>query len=239
MPRSRKRHRQAALDFRTWGGRRAGAGRPQVNERKSQPHRTRPRVSPSNVIHVSLRVAEDVSRLRRRDAYSAVRKAMQVVLGRADFRIVHASIQANHVHLLGEADHKYALARGLQAFQISAAKRLNQAQERHTGERRSGRVFPDRYHAEIIDTPRRARHALAYVLNNWRRHREDRAPGTRTWKLDRYSSAIDFPGWDEGSKWLVPDDHERLPVCTPQTWLLREGWKMHGTLSVYEVPGKR
>jgi hypothetical protein len=34
-------------------------------------------------------------------------------------------------------------------------------------------VFTTRYHAEIIDTPRRARQCLAYVLDNRRRHRED------------------------------------------------------------------
>jgi hypothetical protein len=27
-------------------------------------------------------------------------------------------------------------------------------------------VFPDRYHAEIITSPRQARHALSYVLSN-------------------------------------------------------------------------
>ena len=110
----------------------------------------------SKLIHVSLRVAEDVSRLRRRDAYRAIRKAMQVVLGRADFRIVHASIQANHVHLLVEASDKVALARGLQAFQISAAKWLNKAELGHTGRARRGPAFPDRYHARFRSRRRRA-----------------------------------------------------------------------------------
>ena len=38
----------------------------------------------------------------------------------------------------------------------------------------AGKVFPDRYHAQIIRTPRQARHALAYVLNNWRKHGENK-----------------------------------------------------------------
>jgi hypothetical protein len=93
------------------------------------------------------------------------------------FRIVHLSIQRNHVHLLVEADNKYALANGLQRFQISAAKNVNRevSIERCLPVRRRGSVFPDRYHMEIITTPRQARHALAYVLNNWRKHREDKA----------------------------------------------------------------
>jgi REP element-mobilizing transposase RayT len=78
-------------------------------------------------------------------------------------RIVHQSIQDSHLHLLVEADTRTALARGMQAFQISAAKRINAAvsnagnwwerrRMRTKPERRKGAVFPDRYHEEIIRT---------------------------------------------------------------------------------------
>jgi hypothetical protein len=79
------------------------------------------------------------------------------------------------------------------------------------------------------------------VLNNWRRHREDRVcETTRRWLLDRYSSAIRFTGWKEPYNWIVPDDYEPLPVVSPQTWLLREGWKRGGgPFSIYEQPGPR
>ena len=55
-------------------------------------------------------------------------------------------------------------------------------------------MFPDRYHARIIGSRRQARHALAYVLNNWRRHGEDRA---RRWLVDPFSSGATFAGWRE------------------------------------------
>lgn len=41
--------------------------------------------------------------------------------------------------------------------------------------------FCDRYHDEVVSTPRQARHALAYVLNNWRKYREDRDDQARAW----------------------------------------------------------
>ncbi len=166
---------------------------------------------------------------------------MTVVLARTDFRIVHASIQANHVHLVVEADSKLGLARGMQGFQISAAKRLNQIDTDRRGSVRRGPVFVDPYHAEALTSPTRARRALAYVLNNWRRHKEDLASQTtRSWLLDRYSSAILFAGWKEHSRWIVPDDYDPLPVVSPQTWLLREGWKRGGgSISVYERTGPR
>ena len=235
--RRRKQYVQQGFVFRSWGGKRKRAGRRQVNEVKSQPHRVRPEVTTNQAVHVTLRVAPYVRRLRRLDAYRAIRKAMQVVLARTEFRIVHASIQANHVHLVIEAASKLALARGMQAFQISAARRLNQVDLDDAGRQRRGSVFADRYHAEIVTTPTHARHTLSYVLNNWRKHKEDRAPHAKGWLVDKYSSAINFAGWAEGYNWIVPEDHESLPVATPESWLLREGWKLGGPISIYEVPG--
>jgi hypothetical protein len=58
-------------------------------------------------------------------------------------------------------------------------------------------VFPDRYHAEIITSPRQARHALRYVMLNWRRHEEDRVAPMRDWNIDWFSSAAMFPDWTE------------------------------------------
>ena len=93
--------------------------------------------------------------------YRALRAATLVVAMRelhekegGDFRIVHMSIQRNHVHLIVEAEHKLSLSRGMQSFQISAAKHLNRAVsvERALPERRRGTVFPDRFHQEIITT---------------------------------------------------------------------------------------
>jgi hypothetical protein len=145
--------------------------------------------------------------------------------------------------MLVEADHKEALAAGMQGFQISAAKHLNaEIGKAKRGRRRRGTVFPDRYHAEVISCPRRARHTLAYVMNNWRKHDEDRADFARSWRIDPYSSGVMFPDWkeriDEPFLWRGPATYEPLVVRRPQSWLLREGWKMHGLISYREVPSR-
>jgi hypothetical protein len=148
------------------------------------------------------------------------------------------SIQGNHIHLIVEADDRSALARGMQGFQISCAKQLN-ARIVVAGQRRRGRVFADRYHAEVLDKPTRVRHALAYVLNNWRRHRVDQ--GSRH-MLDPFSTAHQFNGWAERQDvlFLPAGRTEWLPVSHPTTWLLTTGWKRGGGLiSVEEVPGPR
>src|SRR5262249_4107035 len=157
------------------GGKRRGAGRPPKGARAGSPHKERPFLHARYPVHVTLRVVGAVGNLRRRCVYQAVREATLTTARREDFRIVHLSIQRTHVHLAVEADDKAALASGMQGFQISAAKHLNAAISKgKPGPRRRGAVFPDRYHAEIITSPRQARHALSYVLSNFRKHEEDR-----------------------------------------------------------------
>jgi hypothetical protein len=236
--------RRAGSNKHGHGGKRPGAGRKRTLAGRARgEHRARPFHDRRLPVHVVLRVTSEVGRLRRHKAYAAVRLAMiaLVLAGRPGFRVVHLSIQRHHIHLLCEADDRTTLANGVRALCISAAKRLNRAVTVAGGKPRTGRVFTDRYHATTIATPRQARHALAYVLNNWRRHREDHAAlGERRALVDRYSSGIAFGGWAEpdGAPFAWPKGFEPMPVAAPQTWLMKGGWKRGGAPpSLWEVPG--
>jgi REP element-mobilizing transposase RayT len=248
MARPRKRHAQQLL-FRH-GGKRKGAGRKPKGARAGSPHKKRPAISKREAGHVVLSVAKQVGSLRKRFMYRALREATIAVALRelayddvgGAFRIVHISIQRTHVHLLVEADNKLALARGMQSFQISAARHINReySAKLELGKPRRGNVFVDRYHLEVIKTPRQARRSLSYVLNNWRKHREDRFEETREWNVDPYSTAVHFLGWKEREHalvlWRWRDTYDPLVVYQPKTWLLREGWLKHGRVSFFEVP---
>jgi putative transposase len=246
MSRARKTHEQIELPMRDphkprRGGKRKGAGRPPKGPRSSERHKRRAPHDPRHPVHVTMRLVAGLISLRKRDTYLAIREATIAVLQREGFRICYLSIQRNHLHLIVEAISKRALSRGLQAFSISAAKHINGAITARTGNRRRGQVFADRYHSRALTSPRAVRHALAYVLNNWRRHEEDRANVAKTWKLDPFSNAIDFPGWKEREDSPVlyrgPAGYQQLVTWLPKTWLLREGWSKHRLISVYEVPG--
>jgi REP element-mobilizing transposase RayT len=248
MRRARKRHVQQSLRFdgkRTRKPRRGRAkgGRPKKGDRASERHKVRPKFGKHVPQHAIARTADDIGTLRRREMYKGIRSALVTTFTRDDFRIVHVSIQGTHIHLLIEANDERALARGMQAFQISAAKHLNAAMSVRTGKRRRGTVFTDRYHARSIRTPRQARNALAYVLNNWRKHRENRARMSREhgWRLDPFSSAPTFKGWRDldASTIAWPTTYEPLPVWEPKTWLLREGWKKYGLILSTEVPSEK
>ena len=166
--------------------------------------------------------------MRRRVGWLAVRRALEVTYRRHDFRICQISVQATHIHLIVEADTHVALARGMQGFQIACARRFNA----HT--RRRGGVFADRYHPVPLASLKQVRHALGYVLNNWRRHGEDRhAPQLA---FDPFASARAFDGWANNPQRA---HLEAVPVVMPTTWHLTLGWRRYGPVSPRDRPAPK
>jgi REP element-mobilizing transposase RayT len=224
---------QGELDLRakTHGGQREGAGRKKKAGKHDPAHRARPKLRRDRPVHVVMRVRKGVPRLRKGRAYRAIRRALAKCLGMDSFRVCHVSIQANHLHFIVEASDDRALSAGMQRLNIITARALN----RELG--RKGSLFAFRYHATQITSPRQARHCLAYVLSNWRRHREDEgSERAQLAKLDPYASGLSFDGWN-APRFEAPADYTPLPVSQPSTWLLRVGWRKHGLIDVHETPG--
>ncbi|MBA3394852.1 MAG: hypothetical protein H0T89_19555 [Deltaproteobacteria bacterium] len=144
---------------RSWGGARIGAGRPTTRTRASEPHTARPAIDAHQPVHVTARIVDalaDATSARTRLAIErALHRALDRSLDRVDFRIVQLGHRGASVVLIVEARDRLALARGMQGFQVSAARYLNAAT------RRRGPVFPDRYRAAALTTRRAVRHALA------------------------------------------------------------------------------
>lgn len=184
-------------------------------------------------VHVTMRGQRYISDLRGDQVYrllgSVLARYRDDCFDRGAFRIIHVSLQDTHLHLIVEAACDGALRRGMRSFTINAARAINAA----IGAR--GRVW-FRYHSTVIKSKRYARNCLAYVLGNWRRHNRDIVDGQLvTAILDRYSSAISFPGWT--TRFRIPAGYQPLPVSSPTTWLLRAGWAFDGPLDPYQTPG--
>ena len=248
MARTRKKHVQLDLvavvakrdkNGQLRGGKRKGAGRPKKGERASERHKVRESFRENEPVHITLRAVKAAKPLRGFDIYRAVRNAMVKTYARARIRITHLSIQGTHIHLIVEAANRLELARGMQGFEIAAAKLINVAISQRAGRKRKGTVFPDRYHAVIIRTPRQARAALSYVLNNWRHHDAHTSRETQSWPVDPYSTAPSFRGFSDFDPDAVqlPVEYPRLPVWEPRSWLLKTGWRRHGLISRLETPG--
>ncbi len=179
-------------------------------------------------MHVTLRIERDVARLRNFELCAVLRRAFVYGCRHGEFRICQFSIQGNHIHLICEAVDNRALATGLKGFCVRVARGINLHLER------TGTVFGDRYHVEIIKTPRQCRAALCYVLQNARRHGAWLDPGFHG--ADPFSSAWWFDGWRDG-RWRVglKPPAERA-VADAESWMLRVGWRRHGLIAIDEVP---
>lgn len=214
------------------GGRRRGAGRKKEANWGEPTHAKRPSLSSRHPVHVALRLKKRLPELRERRVYHELRRVFARYIDQARFRIVHISIQNTHLHLIVEAESKAALTHGMQSLAINAARAINRAW------RRRGKVFAYRYSAKQIKTASYARNAISYVLNNWRRHREDFANGRElTAILDEFSSAISFTGWIGNRRFIPPRDHDPLPVSAPATSLLKHEWRTFGAIDPFDRPG--
>lgn len=158
-----------------------------------------------------------------------LRRSFREACERGDSRVVHYSIQRDHLHLLVEAAGKEALGAGMK----SICARVARAVQRVFGRR--GPVLLGRYHVRTLRTPREVRNALAYVLLNARKHWVQRTGTAPPVRIDQASSGAWFDGWSRGLQPFLPG--EPPPVAAPHTWLLRVGWRRHGLLDPSEIPG--
>jgi REP element-mobilizing transposase RayT len=190
-----------------------------------------PRNCPS---HVTLRLRSVTPSLRSARFLRELRPSLRRACERGGFRVVHYSVQRNHLHLLVESAGKEALGRGMKA--ISA--RVARAAQRAFG--LSGPVLHGRYHLRVLRTPREVRSALAYVLLNARKHWRERHESSPPEGLDAASSGRWFDGWRRVPGEREPPSAPAEPpeVAPPRTWLLSLGWRRHGLVDPAEVPGR-
>ncbi|MFT3915710.1 MAG: transposase [Anaeromyxobacteraceae bacterium] len=162
---------------------------------------------------MTLRVREHVWNLRSLRSWRVIAAALEGVRSREDFRVIHLSVQGNHLHVIVEAADAGALAQGMRALAGRLAKGLNALMERR------GQVFADRYHAHLLRTPAEVRNALRYVLDNFASHASRRGEPVQEADADRFSTAAA----------LAPDGRP-FAVSSPRTWLLTrcEPWAAAG-----------
>jgi REP element-mobilizing transposase RayT len=178
---------------------------------------------------VTLKVRRGLPSLRAVKLVRELERSFAVACERGRFRLVHYSIQNDHLHALVEATSQRDLAAGMK----SIGSRLARAVNRVFGLR--GGVVSDRYHLHVLRTPREVRHALAYVLLNARRHFAKLGRRLPAAALDPASSGRFFSGWNrrfQPESGLAPP-----PVAPPHSWLLAIGWRHHGLIDPAEVPG--
>jgi REP element-mobilizing transposase RayT len=174
--------------------------------------------------------------LRSQHVFPTIRLALRRA-ARSDpskFRLLHFSVQHDHVHLVVEASDKRALSSGVRSIAIRIARYVNDLLSRR------GPLWGDRWHGRALTSPREVRNALVYVLANFRKHARRPVPAG----IDPFSSGAWFDGW---KAWRPAErappfaqrpgwSNEDCPVSRPRSWLARVGWRRRGLLSLGEGP---
>ena len=198
-------------------------------------HARRPPHNGRHPVHVTLRLKHGLPSLRQQRLlrlFADVLHDQRKRTYKEDFRVVHFSLQTNHVHLVVEADSAKGVASGRKGYaplragvsglMIAFARRLNMML------RRKGKVWDDRYHRHDLKSPTETKRAFAYVLRNFLHHGE---VGWGKGIVDPFSSAWLFEGWTEPVRPFRPSRRWAWPVCRAKTWLASRGYLRAGRIA--------
>ncbi|WPU63824.1 hypothetical protein [Peredibacter starrii] len=157
------------LDKGRYGGRRRGSGRKRVHS-KGVAHREREKVSHKTPLHINFKYRTNI---KNKTTLRLLKRA--IINSRSHgLRILHYSMQSNHIHLIVEAVSNEILTRGMRSLTITFAKGL-----------KLGKVQTERYHLHVLKTLKETRNTIQYVLFNQQKHEK----GTYS-RMDDYSSLM-------------------------------------------------
>jgi REP element-mobilizing transposase RayT len=161
-----------------------GAGRKAIapSKRKYIPHREREEIPRGKPVHVTIKLNSGVvNTLRNKILFKKIQRSITLAR-RKGIRLVHFTVQKDHIHLMIESENKIQLARSMQSLKISLAKSLL-----FLTQNKVAKVFKDRYHVHILKTLREIKNAKLYILGNAGKH------GVIKDKFDTFSSVIKAP----------------------------------------------
>ncbi len=156
------------------GGRRPGSGRKRIKS-KGVAHREREEVSTRTPMHINFKYKAYIKNKR---GLKLLKKAVMNARSHG-LRIIHFSLQSNHIHLIVESESNEILTRGMRSLTVTFAKGL-----------KKGKVQLERYHLHVLKSVRETKNAVKYVLFNQQKHEK----GTYS-KVDEYSSVLSNIKW--------------------------------------------
>jgi hypothetical protein len=151
----------------TRGGRRPNSGRKRIHS-KGVAHRTRERVKAKQLLHVNFKYRLNIkNKMSLRFLKRAILHARS-----KNLKVIHFSLQSNHIHLILEASSNFVLTQGMRALTVTFAKNI-----------KKGSIQLERYHLHVLKTLRETKNAINYVLLNEQKHSR-----TRRLTADSFSS---------------------------------------------------
>jgi len=218
---------QLQLEFSTRGGVRAGAGRRRRPENAGlQPHEPRKAFKKAVPVHATMRAKRGAPSMRSQVVIGVVVAEIARASAKG-FRVLHYSVQTDHLHLVAEAEDGARFSRGMQRLASRIAMGINALVSRR------GQFWRERYFRTDLKTPRQFRNALVYVTFNFRKHSRGMEK-----RVDLFSSAPWFEEWSIRSEPLeaLRARAGPSPVARAKSWVARIGWRKHGRIHPVESP---
>ena len=150
------------------------AGRPAIHDRGIR-HIKREEIRSTRPLHLTIKL------IRADIQNKIILKGLRYAIMRArlqGLRIIHYSLEHDHVHLYAESDNNETLGRAMKALGVTLAKRMN----RHF--KKAGTCYRTRYHLRILRSATEVKNVLNYILKNGIKHKR-----TKT-LIDPYNSAL-------------------------------------------------
>src|SRR5437899_3278216 len=113
----RRRKKQIELNFKTWGGRREGAGRPRIHDGGAV-HRSRPALKARIPVQVTLSLRGRKQFLRSKPCFRAIAGAIDAAKGKFETTIAHFTVQSDHMHLIVESVDERQLAAAMKGLSV-------------------------------------------------------------------------------------------------------------------------
>ena len=151
-------------------------GRPAIHDRGIR-HIERPKFQRVRSFHLTIKVKKNKADIQNKKILKALHHAIKRARLK-DLKIIHYTLEYNHVHLLVEAYNNSVLHSGMQALGISFAKAVNRVKST------KGTVYKHRYHLRQISSPRDLKNVLHYIFHNGIKHRRTHTP------VDLYNSFL-------------------------------------------------
>jgi len=143
-----------SLNGRNHGGLREGSGRRRIRS-KGVAHRGRESVKGHKPLHINFKFRTNI---RNKACLKILKRA--IANSRSyGLKIIHFSMQSNHLHFIIEAESNEILTKGMRSLTITFAKGLNK-----------GKVQIERYHLHVLKSLRETKNAVHYVLFNKQKH---------------------------------------------------------------------
>lgn len=140
----------------SWGGRREGAGRPNLSGRRA--HVRRPKLRGETPLLVSFDVLDHVPDLRRPDLVAVFRESARSAR-ECGFSLHRYGVRAKRIDLLVEAASNRTLERGMKSFSIRMA--LGVKKRIRPGRAAPTAIFKGRFELQVLADADAVRRALA------------------------------------------------------------------------------